>query len=86
MSGKRNAAALAGARGAETHYQNNDTTKIISVLSEVQRAAATPEPPEYRGEWRRFIVAMLMLGAIPSERLTAHIVAELAKEATEYGS
>ncbi len=38
------------------------------------------EPPEHNGERRRFLCWALMLGAIPPERLTERIVAELERE------
>ena len=39
------------------------------------------EEPEFGNDRRRFLVAMLMLGAVRPERMTERIVAELADEA-----
>ena len=39
------------------------------------------EPPEHNGERRRFLCWALMLGAIPPERLTERIVAEVEHDA-----
>jgi hypothetical protein len=44
---------------------------------EVSRSA---EEPEHRSERRRFLVWALMLGAIPPERVTERVVAEVERE------
>ena len=42
-------------------------------------SAQAPEQPEHRGDRRRFLIWALMLGAVPPERLTERVIAEIAE-------
>lgn len=67
------ATTLAGSRGAGTSV----------TLWDAQHSTATTavnEPPEHRGERRRFLMWALMLGATPPERVVGRIVDELRDE------
>ena len=41
------------------------------------KCSATAEPPEHRGERRRFLIWACMLGVVPPKRLVERIVADV---------
>jgi hypothetical protein len=46
-------------------------------------ACDEPEQPEHKGDRRRFLIWALMIGAVPPERVTERIVAEVAEAVGE---
>lgn len=72
---RKSAAARSGARGADDTGKDC-TDKPTAANDSVQR-----EPPEHRGERRRFIAWAVLAGFARPESMTAAVLAEIEFEA-----
>ena len=70
-SPKRNAAALAGARGADSETLTHKLTRARPASQE------PPEEPEHRCDRRRFLVWATMLGVVSPARMVERVLADV---------
>ena len=70
-----NAAARAGATASRATGQRKDGHRTRAANDE-------QEEPEHRNDRRRFLIWALMIGAVPPQRVTERVVAEVSEETT----